>query len=120
MKLYTTQMAKWRKVRDLGIEFYDVTVKSGDKLFAPSWSLLSDYKSSNINEEEYIKRFLNEMRGSFHQNKGTWLDFISKEEVCIACYCISGKFCHRKLLVDIFEKLCHSQGVEFEYKGEIE
>lgn len=116
MIIHTTQMAKWRKACG---EFIDITVKSGDKLFAPSWNLLSDYKSGKCNQEVYTKRYYEEMRKSYLNNKEHWLDFLHKEEVTVACYCASGKFCHRHLFVDIVEKLCNHLSIEFTRGGEI-
>ena len=112
-------MAKWRKVSSLGIPLYDVTVKSGDRLFAPSWSLLSKYKKGLITEEVYTELFLTEMRLSYKNNKQHWIDFCKHTDVCIACYCKSGCFCHRYLLVDMFDKVCNNVDIDFEYKGEI-
>ena len=45
MKIYTIQISKWRKAEQLGVQFKDVTVKSGDKLFAPTWDFLMEYKN---------------------------------------------------------------------------
>jgi uncharacterized protein YeaO (DUF488 family) len=118
MKLYTTQMSKWREVEKLGIPFKDVTVKSGDKQFAPTWDFLMEYKN-NQDESKYLERFIPLMRKNYSENKQYWLDFLSQDEVCIACYCKSGKFCHRHILVNIFEKICQQQGIPFERMGEI-
>lgn len=118
MKLYTAQMSGWRKAEKLGIPFVDVTVKSGDKMFAPTWDFLMEYKSDQ-DEDKYISKFTPLMRKNYLNNKQYWLDFLSQEEVVIACYCKAGKFCHRHLLVDIFEKICNHEGIGFERGGEL-
>ena len=122
MKLYTIQMSSWRKAKELNVPFYDVTVKSGDKTFAPSWDILMRYKNnSNIAEREkiYIKEFTKHMRQSYSLNTKYWIDFLSQEEVAIACYCKSAGFCHRYLLIDMFEKVCKIHDIKFEYKGDL-
>lgn len=115
-------MARWRKAKELGVTFYDVTVKSGDKMFAPSWAILTKYKgNTDVEERElvYIEEYTQHMRESYRDNKVAWLKFLAQEDVAIACYCGSDKFCHRKLLVDIFDKVCKLHGIEFSYEGEI-
>lgn len=119
MKLFTIQLASWRKAQALSVPFYDVTVKSGDKLFAPSWGLLRAYKDKAVTEEEYTIRFLDEMRVSYKNNKQHWVDFLSQDSVAIACFCGKGGFCHRYILVDIFEKVCNNLRIEFNYEGEM-
>lgn len=109
-------MAQWRKAPG---EFIDITIKSGDERFAPSWEMLRDYKQGQLSVEEYKKLYKNKMRASWHGHKEFWLDFIKKEEVTIACYCASGEFCHRLCLRDLLQAVCESQGVEFEYMGEV-
>lgn len=116
MKLWTTQLANWRNAKG---ELIDITVKSGLKEFAPDWTLLREYKNGTIGMAEYKTRYTAKMRGSWHTNTELWLDFINKDEVTIACYCTSGEFCHRLLLRDLLEKVCASQGIEFEYCGEL-
>ena len=122
MKLHTVAMSQWRKAKALNIPLYDITVKSGDKVFAPSWDLLLAYKFNKGNVERddvYTKGFHTLMKDSYMSNKQHWVDFLSQEEIAIACYCKAGDFCHRHLLVDYFEKVCNNAGIEFEYKGEI-
>lgn len=118
MKLYTAQMGRWKEADKLGIPFIDVTVKSGNKVFAPKWDFLMEYKHTGC-EQTYTGKFIPLMRESFKANKEEWIKLIGMDEVCIACYCKKGDFCHRLLLVDMFEKVCKQQGVTFEYKGEL-
>ncbi len=118
MKIYTAQMSGWRKAEKLGIPLVDVTIKTGDKMFAPTWDFLMEYKSDQ-DEDKYINKFTPLMRKNYLNNKRYWLDFLSQDEVVIACYCKAGKFCHRYLLVDIFEKVCKHEGIPFELGGEL-
>lgn len=114
MKLYTCQMAKWRTPKKLGIPFLDITVKSGDRVFSPDWKLLSGYKDGSINEEEYTERFKALMRVSYTENRTRWIEVCNMDTLCIACYCGSGKFCHRHLVVDLIESVCNNAGIPFE------
>lgn len=118
MILYTAQMGRWREAEKLGIPFVDITVKSGNKAFAPTWDFLMEHKKGG-SDQSYIDKFLPLMRKSYKANRKVWLDLIGNEVVCIACYCGKGKFCHRMLLVDILEKVCKHEGTSFEYKGEL-
>ena len=118
MKIYTCQMSQYRKAKSLGISFYDVTVKSGDKQFAPTWDFLMKYKQDG-DEQAYIEKFIPLMRENYINNKKYWIDFLSQDEIAIACYCKKGDFCHRHLLVDIFEKVCKHNNIKFERGGEL-
>lgn len=118
MKVYTCQISKHRKVAELGIPFKDITVKSGDKVFAPTWEILMEYKNGG-GEDLYTSKFIPLMRQSYQQNKSVWLELCEMDEVCLACYCKSGAFCHRHIIVDMLEKVCQSNGIEFERGGEI-
>jgi len=119
MKLYTIRVQSWRRAKELDIEFLDTTVKSGNKLFAPNWPLLSKYKSGLIDDAQYTERFYELMRISYRDNPNEWARILSHDTLAIGCYCPSGGFCHRYLLVDIFRKVAKSHGIEFEYLGEL-
>ena len=118
MKLYTCQISQWRKATHLGVPCLDVTVKSGEKTFAPSWNLLMEYKQ-DFDEVKYTSKFITLMRTNFKRDKEFWLETLKQDKLCIMCYCAKGKFCHRLLLVDIFEKVCKMYKIPFNYKGEL-
>ncbi len=124
MKLYTIQMSRWRKAKELGITFYDITIKSGDKLFAPTWDMLTEYKNNpdkTQREKDYTIKYHKLMRESYKNNRQHWLDLLQNESLAIACYCSSkeGTFCHRHLLVKYLKKVCEQHNLKFEYKGEL-
>lgn len=119
MKLYTIRVQSWRVAKKLDIHFEDITVKSGNKIFAPTWPLLAKYQSKLITEDEYTERFYELMRDSYSNNKEEWVNLLSKENIAIGCYCPSGNFCHRFILKDIFQRVCESLGIPFEYMGEL-
>lgn len=118
MKLYTVQIAQWRKIPE-GVEFFSVALKGGHKEFAPSWDLLSRSKSGVTDSLGYTGEFIPLMRESYKVNRNSWVDLINKDKVAIACYCKAGCFCHRVLLVDILKSVCEKHKIEFEYCGEI-
>lgn len=92
----------------------DITVKSGDKVFAPTWKMVSDYKSGRISEKEYVEQYYSLMRESYRTNRARWNEVLNSSIVIFCCYCPSGTFCHRYLLKDMFLKLGAS------YEGEID
>lgn len=123
MELYTAQMAKGKVIpSQYNVPVLDVTVKSGDKCFAPTWDFLMAYKNSaktKADEDEYTTQFIAHMRQSFTNNKEHWREVLSQEKLCILCYCPADKFCHRLILVKLFQKQCQKWGIPFLYIGEI-
>jgi uncharacterized protein YeaO (DUF488 family) len=96
-----------------GTDGLDITVKSGDPCFAPSWAIVSNVKAGKISEDEYIREYYRLMRVSYVKNRARWNEILVLSRVTLLCYCRKGDFCHRKLLADILVKL----GAV--YKGEI-
>ena len=120
MKLYTIQLGKWRKAVAMGVPLLDVSLRSGNHMFAPDAQLLHDYKAPpGIDTVEYTLRFKELMRERLPYMHDEWLTQINKPTLAIACYCGPDDFCHRKILIGLFEGVCRQQGVEFEYCGEI-
>lgn len=115
MKLYTIRMQKFRKA----INMIDITVKLGDKTFAPTWDMVRGHKSKTLSDEDYTEMYYQLMRESYKKNKSRWLEVMNMEVVTFPCFCSDDGFCHRFLLVDIFRKLCEHHNVPFEYLGEI-
>lgn len=119
MILYTTTVRNMENCELLGIYPLDVTVKSGDKMFAPTWDFLMEYKRTE-DEQDYVDKFFPLMRDNFKKDPEYWLSMCRQEEpIALACYCRAGKFCHRHLLVEILEKICKHYKIPFEYKGEV-
>ena len=119
MKLYTTPVYNWRKVKAQGIEFLDSTVKTGNKIFAPTWPLLAKYKAKMIDEDEYTECYYQLMRESYINNRMEWDKLFEFDSLAIGCYCAAGKFCHRLLLKDILISIAESRGMVIEYLGEL-
>lgn len=114
MEIYTCQMANWRKARDLGIPVFDITLKSGDKRFAPDSDLLYKYKAGNLSEHDYTARYIELMDQRWTDDAHLLDDITKHEKLCLMCYCGPGKFCHRHLLVEWLSKR-----IRVSYQGEI-
>lgn len=119
MKIWTIQIAQWREAKRLEIPFLDTTFKSGDPVFAPPKNLVMGYKAGLISQEQYTETYLALMRESWMANRERWLEVLSMPEVAVACYCGADRFCHRHLLVGVFQKVCQHQGIEQQLMGEI-
>ena len=115
MKIKTAQMTIAKKQTD----FLDITVKSGNKLFSPTWDLVMGIKNQTITKEDYIYKYKSLMRKSFLENKDEWLNILNRESLTLGCYCKQDSFCHRYILLEIFEKICEKYNIEFIYEGEI-
>ena len=107
LKIYTSQY------RYSGENRLDITVKSGNKLFAPTWDIVGKVKKGLMTEEEYTKEYYKLMRNSYKNNRSKWDELLNQNEVVLVCFCRKGSFCHRYILADMLVKL----GAE--YKGEI-
>lgn len=114
MKIYTFQLAKWRKVKALNIPYLDISLKSGEWRLAPDIGLRHVYRETG-NDELYTdvyNRLLNER----YQNEPEYFKALcNKEAIAFACYCRKDKFCHRHLLVKFLEGI-----TDVEYCGEID
>lgn len=124
MILRTIKVAQWRLVKDTPIEFIDTTCKSAPylykKLFAPnSFQMVMDYKNGVITEDEYTYMYLQKLKRTSVEYKDEWLEFLTKKDVAIACYCNHDKFCHRFILEKFIEEFCKENKIELELKGEI-
>lgn len=119
MKLWTVQMSQWRVARDREIPFLDTTVKSGDRVFAPSWDIVTKVKAHEITPEQYTEQYTRMMRNSYVQNHARWMEVCQMERVAISCYCPEGVFCHRHVLADMFAQVCRKHKIEFKLEGEL-
>ena len=88
-----------------GANRFDITVKTGEQMFAPTWDMVIDYKEGRIPKEEYTKQYYEKMRKSYTTHKDTWDWLLRQKEVVLVCFCKKGDFCHRYLLKDMLVKL---------------
>lgn len=118
MKLYTASIRDTKALNGAGIVPYDTTVKSGKGLFRPTWDIVMGIKNGDITEEEYTRYYKALLRQSYLLNHDEWKTFLSQEVVAVQCYCAKGKFCHRRILAEVLEKVAKHLGLAFEYCGE--
>lgn len=101
---------------------FDVTRKTGNKAFAPSWEILGpmlDLKrigktATSEQWKDYARGYFEEMRASRRSNPSLWRALLARSRVVLTCYCTNPARCHRTLLGRFLEKL----GATFE--GELD
>ena len=117
--LYTVSHKNKHKAVELNIRLFDITVKTGDKDFAPTWDLLMRYKAEDsISEEQYTQEYTALMQASFNNNPNKWIELL-KENIALVCYCAPGNFCHRHLLSNILIDMGLFYDMDVSYIGEL-
>ncbi len=91
----------------------DITVKTGNKAFAPTWDMVNGFKQGLLSEDDYTREYYRLMRDSYRKNRHEWDKVLTMDEVVLVCFCGKNSFCHRRLLADILAKLGG------QYEGEI-
>lgn len=92
---------------------FNITRKSGNTVFAPSWPLLSRVldirKEGRAQTEtewkEYAGAYLREMSRSYRVNRSEWEALLNRQRVVLVCYCTDPARCHRRILARILESL---------------
>lgn len=97
-----------------GSDRLDITVKTSDGLFAPTWDIVMGYKNGILSEREYTNIYLKILKRSYKRNKDKWEEILNRDRVTFVCFCGHGQFCHRLILAKVFEKLGAT------YRGEID
>jgi hypothetical protein len=98
----------------------DTTVKSGNRIFAPTWDMVIQHKNGVLTDAGYMEQFRKMMQASLKSNPTAWHDVAIMPKVALACYCYAGCFCHRYLLVYYFQSYCLHHKIPFRYLGEIQ
>lgn len=123
IELYTIQLARWRLAQTRGLCLIDTTAKSGAKagygFLAPSWDIVMGIKQGVISEEEYTEVYLGMLKESRLRHPDKWAALLKLPSLAFACYCSSGKFCHRHLLYNDFQSYVKACGADFKLCGEI-
>lgn len=115
MKIFTYQIAKWRKVRRMKLIPIDTTIMTGEAMLAPTWTLVRGHKDGVISDEEYELVYMDLLRDRYAQFPDYFEWLANQPVVALGCYCKPGNFCHRHLIVKFLKEI-----TEVEYKGEIE
>jgi uncharacterized protein YeaO (DUF488 family) len=111
----TTRVSNWDKFDD----FLDVSVKTGDLVFAPSWSMVMEYKYGNIDERIYTILYTERTITSAKVHRKRWLEVIEQGSVTLGCYCKAGDFCHREILSEFLKIAAEKLGYEVIMEGEV-
>lgn len=124
MNAYTAQIARWPIVKQPNITMIDVTVKSGNPVFAPRWDMVMNHKHQGLSDWDYTEQYLIMMRDSYQHNRQEWMRVIDLQNVAFTCYCPpcterKSVFCHRLLLVQLFRQVCLYHQLPYEYVGEL-
>ncbi len=112
MKIHTST------VRYAGQDRLDITVKSGDQAFAPTWDMVMGFKNGTISWEEYERQYTALMRQSYAQNTARWLAVLALDEVTLVCYCRDDQECHRRLLAAMLAAVAKKHNIPVEVCGE--
>lgn len=99
LRVYTAQY------RYSGDNRLDITAKTGESIFAPSWDMVWGLKKGKITEEQYTKAYRKLMELSIQKHPEAWKHLLSRDTVVLVCFCAKGQFCHRILLAQILEEL---------------
>jgi len=97
----------------------DISIKSGDKVFAPSWDIVMGVKNGSVSMPQYVDRYHDLMKKSYLSNTSRWMELLQMDVLVLCCYCRAGEFCHRHLLADMIIKTARFFGIECTYGGEI-
>jgi len=112
-------MGQWRLAEAQGIKLLNITAKNGIQAFAPDYSLVMDYKSGKVSEEEYSEIYLAKMVRSKEEFKLYWDTLAKYPRMALACYCAPNTFCHRHLFLNLVIEHLKALGIEAVYKGEL-
>jgi hypothetical protein len=101
LKIYTSHIS----IKDS--DAYDITVKSGDPVFAPTWDMVTMYKKGLMSEHTYSDFYKCLMVVSYKRYYDKWDYILGLDRIVFTCYCNLSKnpFCHRLLLPIYFENL---------------
>lgn len=123
MELFTIKLGRQLgyQAQRAGITVVDSTVKGKSLLFAPTWDIVMGHKNGTVSDQEYRDVYLAKMRQSWIDHRAAWEEFLRQDGwVAIGCYCDPGCFCHRLILVELFEMLCKKLDIPFTYYGEFQ
>lgn len=103
MDIYTAQY------NYTGPDRLDITVKGNDpigRIFAPTWDMVNELKSGEIDEAGYEWRF-SSLMNSRYDSQGAYMVNLAKANgtKTLVCFCPPGAFCHRIIVAEGLERL---------------
>ena len=90
----------------------NATIKSGLKMFAPTWAMVKAFKAGTLSAKDYTEQYTVLMRDSFKQHKAAWLELLKFKTIVIGCYCKKTDFCHRHLLAGMINKIASANKID--------
>lgn len=125
MKLWRVQLGKWRKAKELEIPLLDITVKSGEVIFAPSWGDVKKYKASKKTVDDiavYVVKYYEKLNFTMANEEVRFKEVLNMDKVAIACYCKQTPdiYCHLETFEEACRFACKKLGIEYEYMGILE
>lgn len=108
--IYTGYYAKLKTYQEAGLIPISIAGKAPAffdgiqyKVFAPSWSIFSRWKSGEINDLGYTKLFKTQILDKLNKEEvKTYLNSF-QDDIILLCYEKSGDFCHRHIVADWIE-----------------
>lgn len=107
-----TLLVHTARITYAGPDRLDITRKSGDATFAPSWLLLRPMLDARRQSgsyvwlwPRYVSDYTAEMRVSYREHRAAWDGLLARAEVTLVCYCTDPAHCHRTVLAGILGKL---------------
>jgi uncharacterized protein YeaO (DUF488 family) len=88
-----------------GPDRLDITAKSGDGTFAPTWDIIVAAKRGDLSWPDYVERYTQLMRQSYRSNREVWDLVLASPRVVLVCYCKDPAHCHRTVLARILTRL---------------
>lgn len=119
MEIYTIQMGKWRRAKELGIEFIDTTWRNGNPAFSPTKEIVHGIKYSGLTQEEYTRRYMEILDLKIDEHREEWKRVVHLDRVVVACMCRAGVFCHRHLLKGRLMNYARAMGLPVVDMGEL-
>lgn len=118
-RIWTLQIAHWRKAAELGIPTLDITAKSGEKCFAPLMQNVMLHKDKKMSDDQYMDAYVRKMRDSRRDHPKVWQQLENEQEIAVMCYCQAGAFCHRHPFVKMMKTYLEERGHEVIIEGEL-
>lgn len=122
MRLATAQMDYTGTSREMVL---DTTFRSAEglgTLLAPTKKMVYNYKYFGYTWARYQSEYLSLIQERYTAQPETFKLLAQQQQlVVVKCYCNAHvrPHCHRYLLVGVFEQLCGTLGLNFEYVGEV-
>ena len=97
-----------------GDDRVDVSVNSGQFIFAPPKHLIFDYRFGKITGNQFQKAYIACLAKSYMNQRYTWDTLLRGNRIVLVCSCnAKGKACHRHVIIQFLKEL----GVV--YKGKL-